>query len=70
MDNISLKINNGEIFGFLGPNGAGKTTNIKMMTGILKPDSGKIKMNGIDVVKSAIESKNNSVMYQIVLTSF
>lgn len=57
VDNISLKINNGEIFGFLGPNGAGKTTTIKMMTGILKPDSGKIKMNGIDVVKSAIESK-------------
>lgn len=56
-DNITLKINNGEVFGFLGPNGAGKTTAIKMMTGILKPDSGQIKINGEDVAQSPLESK-------------
>ena len=56
-DNITLKINNGEVFGFLGPNGAGKTTAIKMMTGILKPDSGQIKINGQDVAQSPLESK-------------
>ena len=42
IDNINLKISNGEIFGFLGPNGAGKTTTIKMITGILNIDQGEI----------------------------
>ena len=42
IDNLNLKINDGEIFGFLGPNGAGKTTTIKMMTGILEIDEGDI----------------------------
>jgi ABC-2 type transport system ATP-binding protein len=39
VDNISFEVCRGEIFGFLGPNGAGKTTTIKMMSGLLKPDS-------------------------------
>lgn len=56
-DNVSLTVNDGEVFGFLGPNGAGKTTAIKMMTGILKPDSGFIKMNGIDVVQNPLSAK-------------
>jgi ABC-2 type transport system ATP-binding protein len=56
-DNITLEVDNGEIFGFLGPNGAGKTTAIKMMTGILKPDSGQIKINGIDISESPLECK-------------
>lgn len=56
-DDISIKINNGEIFGFLGPNGAGKTTAIKMMTGILKPDSGRIKINGMEISQSPLEYK-------------
>ena len=47
--NISLHINKGEIVGFLGPNGAGKTTTIKMIMGLLKIDSGSIKINGFDV---------------------
>ena len=38
VENINLRINDGEIFGFIGPNGAGKTTTIKMMTGILDID--------------------------------
>ena len=42
VDNIDLRVNRGEIFGFLGPNGAGKTTTIKMIAGLLKPDSGQI----------------------------
>ena len=42
INNLSMKINNGEIFGFLGPNGAGKTTTIKMITGILEVDEGDI----------------------------
>jgi len=43
VENLSLEIESGEIFGLLGPNGAGKTTSIKMITGLLKPDSGKVE---------------------------
>ncbi|KPK36982.1 MAG: ABC transporter [Nitrospira bacterium SG8_35_1] len=45
VDDISLAVNRGEIFGFLGPNGAGKTTTIKMIAGLLKPDAGRIFIN-------------------------
>ena len=48
VDNITFDVNQGEIFAFLGPNGAGKTTTIKMLTTLLKPTSGKIKINGFD----------------------
>jgi ABC-2 type transport system ATP-binding protein len=41
VDHINLHVKRGEIFGFLGPNGAGKTTTIKMLTGLLKPTSGR-----------------------------
>jgi ABC-2 type transport system ATP-binding protein len=46
VDNLSVEIERGEIFGLLGPNGAGKTTSIKMITGLLKPDSGIVLING------------------------
>ncbi|MCP4709881.1 MAG: ATP-binding cassette domain-containing protein [Planctomycetes bacterium] len=48
VDDISFTIKKGEIFGFLGPNGAGKSTTIKMLTTLLKPDTGSISMNGFD----------------------
>lgn len=57
VDNLSLIIHPGEIIGFIGPNGAGKTTTIKMLTGILKPDSGVIKLNGIDIQQQPLEAK-------------
>ena len=44
--NLSLDVFSGEIFGLLGPNGAGKTTTIKLMSGLLKPDSGNVILNG------------------------
>ncbi|TDT62359.1 ABC transporter ATP-binding protein [Fonticella tunisiensis] len=59
LNNINLEVRDGEIFGFLGPNGAGKTTTIKQITGILKPDSGTIKINGIDIVKNPVEAKKH-----------
>jgi ABC-2 type transport system ATP-binding protein len=52
VDNISFEIRRGEIFGFLGPNGAGKTTTIKMMSGLLKPDSGSVTLDSRDNRKS------------------
>jgi ABC-2 type transport system ATP-binding protein len=57
VDSLNLTIKSGEIFGFLGPNGAGKTTTVKMIAGIMYPDNGEIKVNGIDVSKSHILAK-------------
>lgn len=54
---ISLEIEKGELFVLLGPNGAGKTTTLKMMTGLLNPTSGSVKINGIDRVASPMEAK-------------
>ena len=49
VDDITLEIQKGEIFGLLGPNGAGKTTAISMIAGLLKPDSGKIVVDSMDL---------------------
>ena len=49
LDNISFKINSGQIFGMLGPNGVGKSTIFNIITGLIKPQNGKIKISGIDV---------------------
>lgn len=57
IDNLNLKINDGEIFGFLGPNGAGKTTTIKMITGILEIDEGDILIDSKSIQKEPIEAK-------------
>ncbi len=50
LDNINFKINEGEIFGMLGPNGVGKSTIFNLITGLIKPDSGQIKINNNNVV--------------------
>ncbi|MFA6739795.1 MAG: ABC transporter ATP-binding protein [Bacilli bacterium] len=57
VNQISLDLRPGEIFGFIGPNGAGKTTMIKMIVGITHYDEGSITINGIDVERDPIESK-------------
>jgi len=58
VDDLSLVVQPGEIFGFLGPNGAGKTTTIKMIVGLLKPDTGTIGLNGLDTQKDALKCKS------------
>ena len=50
LDNVNFKINHGEILGMLGPNGVGKSTIFNLITGLIKPDYGKIKFDGIDVL--------------------
>ncbi|HAA86539.1 MAG TPA: ABC transporter [Kosmotogaceae bacterium] len=57
VDSLTVSIRKGEIYGFLGPNGAGKTTTIKMLTGILRPDSGKIMVLGMDMKDQELEIK-------------
>lgn len=56
---VSLKIPQGDIFGFLGPNGAGKSTTIRSMLGFLKFDEGEIKILGLDSVKNHVEILKN-----------
>ncbi|GAA3469462.1 ABC transporter ATP-binding protein [Nonomuraea roseola] len=51
VDEVSLHIPAGSVFGFLGPNGAGKTTTIKMLAGLLTPTSGQVRLGGFDVVR-------------------
>ena len=57
VDDISLKVKPGQIFGFLGPNGAGKTTTIKLLAGLLKPDAGSILINGYNIAKDPVNCK-------------
>ena len=57
VDDLSFMVKKGEIFGFLGPNGAGKTTTIRMLTGLLTPDSGKIIIDGVDIRKNPVTAK-------------
>lgn len=59
VDDISFSVQKGEIFAFLGPNGAGKTTTIKMLTTLLPPTEGVVKLNGYDVVKSPNETRKS-----------
>ena len=54
LDNVSFKINEGQIFGMLGPNGVGKSTIFNLITGLITPKNGKIKINGQDVTNYPI----------------
>ena len=57
VDDLSLSVAPGEIFGFLGPNGAGKTTTVKILSGIMRPTSGSVSVAGFDVAASPLEAK-------------
>ncbi|HEY8424052.1 MAG TPA: ABC transporter ATP-binding protein [Clostridia bacterium] len=71
VDNLTLHVKKGVIYGFIGPNGAGKTTTIKMLTGILPFDEGNIEINGYDIKRDPINAKrsigfvpDNHVIYE------
>lgn len=57
VDKLSLKLADGKIYGLLGPNGAGKTTTLKMITGILKPDEGDVRINGHSILTDDLAAK-------------
>lgn len=58
VNNLSLEVQEGEVFGFLGPNGAGKTTAINMMCGLLKPDSGQVTIYGKSISDSSMDIRS------------
>jgi ABC-2 type transport system ATP-binding protein len=57
VDDLSLRVESGELFGFLGPNGAGKTTTIKMICGLLRPTSGRVQVGDFDILKESVRAK-------------
>ena len=57
VDAIDLDVPRGELFGFLGPNGAGKTTTLRMIAGILRPTSGRVRIAGIDLAQDPVAAK-------------
>ena len=58
VNDLSLNIESGKIYGFLGPNGAGKSTTMNIITGYLGATSGEVKINGFDVLPSRKRQKN------------
>jgi ABC-2 type transport system ATP-binding protein len=69
VDSVSLHINRGEIFGLLGPNGAGKTSTLSAIEGLLKPTSGTVRVDGIDVQRHPMQAKSKMGV-QLQATSF
>ena len=61
VDDISLSVNKGEIFGCIGPDGSGKTTLFRILVTLLLPDTGRAEVQGMDVVKDAIESSGGKI---------
>lgn len=58
LDNLAFSVPTGKVCGFLGPNGSGKTTTIRTLLGLIKPDSGNVKLNGIDIRTDRLKALN------------
>ena len=57
VDDLSFQVESGEVYGLLGPNGAGKTTTMRMVLGLLEPDSGYAEVDGVRTAVDPIEAK-------------
>jgi ABC-2 type transport system ATP-binding protein len=71
VDDLSIRIETGEIFALLGPNGAGKSSTVKVLTGLSKPSTGLVRISGFDVVEEPLEVKSrigyvpeNALLYE------
>src|ERR1700722_12748995 len=67
--NVSFDVRKGEIFGLLGPNGAGKTSTLSAIEGLLKPQSGSVLVDGVDVQRHPVQAKSKMGV-QLQATSF
>ena len=67
VNDLSLQVRKGEVFGFLGPNGAGKTTSIRIMCGLLRPSSGEVYINGSRIQEGRIQARVGICPQHIVL---
>jgi lipopolysaccharide export system ATP-binding protein len=64
VDNVSVRLSDGEVVGLLGPNGAGKTTSFYMIVGLISPDSGKVLLDGVDLTRMPMyERARNGISY-------
>src|SRR4030095_1030057 len=54
---VTLEVRRGEVFGYVGPNGAGKTTTLKILAGLIRPTSGRVRVAGVDVLERPLEAK-------------
>ena len=63
LDNVSFSADKGQIIGFLRPNGAGKSTMMKILTGFIKPNSGKVFVDEIDVLKTPLEAQKKNRLF-------
>ncbi len=78
LDNVSFSVEKGSIFGFLGPNGAGKTTMMKIIMGIIPPNTGKIIINNLDINEHSLEIRrqigylpeNNPLYYDMYVREY
>src|SRR5439155_836773 len=57
VDDVTFRVDSGEVLGFLGPNGAGKTTTMRMITGFLPPTAGRVVLDGVDMLARPREAK-------------
>ncbi len=55
VNNITMSIKSGQVFGFLGPNGAGKSTTIKLLTTLIQPSGGTLTIHGVDAIKNPLK---------------
>src|ERR1043165_315420 len=64
LDRLSLRVDDGEIVAVLGPSGAGKSTLLRVIAGLMQPDAGSIRLDGIDITRTPAHRRNIGMMFQ------
>ena len=64
LDDVSVRVDDGEIVAVLGPSGAGKSTLLRVIAGLLRPDSGRVLIDGVDITDQPAHLRNIGMMFQ------